>query len=218
MKVELVKIEVITPYRGNPRRNAAAVDAVCASIQEFGWRVPIVVDSKMVIVAGHTRYLAARKLGLKRVPVHVAKDLTPAQARAYRLADNKTGEAAAWDGEMLAIELKDLRAGGFDVGKAGFDSDEVAKILKRLDLPEDDPGPLLDQSVQLKPPREYAVVMCDDADEWERLKVALDLQPVRRGGYKPGSSFDHVGTQRVVKASELLPRLEGKKRADRHPK
>lgn len=218
MKVELVKIESITPYKGNPRRNAASVDAVCASIREFGFRQAIVVDRHRVIVAGDTRYRAAMKLGLKRVPVHIAKDLTPAQARAYRLADNKTGEGATWDGELLAIELRELQSEGGDLGSTGFDSEELAKILDRLDVPDEDDGPLLDQAVQMCPPKEYAVIMANDAEEWERLKVALDLQPVRRGGYRPGSTFDHVGTQRVVRAADLLKRFERGKRARRHSK
>src|SRR5215468_7665980 len=97
MKIELRKVSEIKPYPGNPRVNDAAVDAVAASIREFGFRQPIVVDTEDVIVVGHTRYKAALKLGLERVPVHVAKGLTPAQAKAYRLADNQTATLSGWD-------------------------------------------------------------------------------------------------------------------------
>ncbi|MBI1375821.1 MAG: chromosome partitioning protein ParB [Phycisphaera sp.] len=127
--VELRKIDDIRPYDRNPRINDQAVDAVAASLQEFGFRQPIVVDSGGVIIVGHTRWKAAKKLGLTKVPVHVATDLTPAQIRAYRIADNKTGELAEWDLEILPIELADLREEGFDMDVLAFDDEELAKLL-----------------------------------------------------------------------------------------
>src|SRR5207244_12636247 len=90
MYVELRPIDTIRPYENNPRVNDPAVDAVAASIRQFGFRQPIVVDEQGVIVAGHTRYKAALKLGLETVPVHVAKGITPAQLKAYRIADNQS--------------------------------------------------------------------------------------------------------------------------------
>ena len=90
MQVEMRPINTIFPYENNPRHNDAGVDAVAASLREFGWRQPIVVDEEGVIIVGHTRYKAALKLGWDEVPVHVAVGLTPAQARAYRIADNQT--------------------------------------------------------------------------------------------------------------------------------
>src|SRR3989304_2593936 len=101
MKIEQWKLSDIKPYAGNPRQNDAAVDAVAASIKEFGFRQPIVVDIDGVIICGHTRYKAAQKLGLQEVPVHVATDLTPAQIKAYRIADNKTADLAVWDYQLL---------------------------------------------------------------------------------------------------------------------
>ena len=97
MNISNMKVSDIRPYEKNPRLNEGAVDAVAASIKEFGWRAPIVVDREMVIICGHTRLLAAKKLGLDVVPVHVADNLTPEQVQAYRIADNKTGEIAEWD-------------------------------------------------------------------------------------------------------------------------
>ena len=94
MKIEMRDIGDLKPYLGNPRINDSAVDAVANSIQQFGWGVPIVVDADMVIVCGHTRFKAAKKLGLKKVPVHIALDLTPEQVRAYLISDNKTAELA----------------------------------------------------------------------------------------------------------------------------
>src|SRR5215510_3134869 len=114
MKIEMRRLADIKPYHNNPRLNDAAVDAVAASIKEFGFRPPIVVDEEGVIVVGHTRYKAAIKLGLEQVPVHVAVGLSPAQAKAYRIADNQSATLSAWDQELLPIELADLKEMGFD--------------------------------------------------------------------------------------------------------
>src|ERR1700731_1785769 len=108
MNVTLWPLTKIKPYANNPRHNDHAVDAVARSIQEFGFRQPIVVDDQGVIIVGDTRYKAACKLGLTEVPVHVAAGLTPAQAKAYRLADNQTGQLATWDEDRLLQELLDL--------------------------------------------------------------------------------------------------------------
>src|SRR5436190_9591374 len=105
MKIEMRPLSSIRPYEQNPRINDAAVDAVARSIKEFGFRQPIVVDEDGVIVVGHTRYKAAQKLGLELVPVHVATGLTPAQLKAYRLADNQTATLSAWDQDKLVVEL-----------------------------------------------------------------------------------------------------------------
>src|ERR1700680_672034 len=105
MLVELRPLDSLQPYPHNPRINDAAVDAAARLTQEFVWRVPIVCDEQLVIVAGHTRWKAARKLGLTEVPVHIAVGLTPAQARAYRIADNQPATLSAWDEDNLVQEL-----------------------------------------------------------------------------------------------------------------
>jgi len=127
--VEIRSIDTIRPYGNNPRLNDGAVDAVAASLKEFGFRQPIVVDSDGVIVCGHTRFKAAMKLGLAKVPVHVAKDLTPEQVRAYRIADNKTADLAQWDYEILPIELSELMDTGFDMSLLAFDEKELTQLL-----------------------------------------------------------------------------------------
>ncbi len=129
MKIELWTISDVTPYPGNPRLNDDAVDAVAASLKEFGFRQPIVVDGEGVIVCGHTRYKAALKLGLDKVPVHVAKDLSPEQVRAYRIADNQTASLATWNYDLLPIELAGLKEANYDLGLLGFDPDELARLL-----------------------------------------------------------------------------------------
>jgi hypothetical protein len=146
MKIELWPLAEIKPYERNPRLNDAAVDAVAESIRRFGFRQPIVVDTEGVIVCGHTRWKAAQKLGLERAPVHVAKDLSPAQVRAYRIADNKTADLATWDLELLPGELAELQALDVDLSLLGFGEDELAELLdpgvkQGLTDPDDVPEP-----------------------------------------------------------------------------
>jgi DNA modification methylase len=129
MKLKRLAIEKVIPYARNPRHNEAAVEKVAASIQEFGWKQPIVVDAGGVIVAGHTRYLAAKRLDLTQVPVIIADDLTPEQVRAYRLADNRTHEDSAWDEELLGLELQDLDMADFNLELTGFGDDEICQLL-----------------------------------------------------------------------------------------
>ena len=108
MEIREVEIGLLKPYENNPRNNEAAVDKVAASISEFGFKVPIIIDRENVIVAGHTRYLAAQKLELQKVPCIVADDLTPNQIKAFRLADNKVSEFSGWDFQKLNEELSFL--------------------------------------------------------------------------------------------------------------
>lgn len=129
MKIEMRKLSEIKPYEKNPRINNAAVDAVAASIKEFGFRVPIVVDADGVIICGHTRLKAAQKLGLDSAPVHVATDLSAMQVKALRIADNKTSELAEWDFNLLPLELKDLQELDFNIDLLGFGEAELEKIL-----------------------------------------------------------------------------------------
>ena len=132
MKIELREIDKIQPYEANPRKNDAAVQAVAKSIKEFGFRQPVVVDNEGVVVVGHTRLKAARELGLAQVPVHVANDLTPEQARAYRIADNATHDLSDWNDDLLVSEIAGLQAVEFDL-----DTLDVAWRLAGLDR---DPG------------------------------------------------------------------------------
>ena len=126
MKIELWPIDRPVPYAKNPRKiPQSAIDKVAASIKEFGWRQSIVVDAEGVIVVGHTRLLAARKLGLLEVPVHVAADLTEAQCRAYRITDNRAGEEARWDDGLLKLEIGEL---GALAELTAFDPKELTRL------------------------------------------------------------------------------------------
>ncbi|HEY7309274.1 MAG TPA: DNA modification methylase [Gemmataceae bacterium] len=129
MDVEMRSVASIKPYENNPRQNDAGVEATAASIRAFGWRQPIVVDEQDVILAGHTRFKAALKLGLDRVPVHVAVGLTPAEAKAYRIADNQTATLSQWDDDKLPLELAQLQGMDFDLSLTGFSGDELLRLL-----------------------------------------------------------------------------------------
>lgn len=129
MQIVNMKLADIQPYEKNPRFNENAVEAVANSLREFGFRQPIVVDKDHVIACGHTRFLAAKQLGLDEVPVHVADNLTPEQIQAYRIADNKTGEIAEWNYDLLPLEIKELQDADFDLSLLVFDPDELDKLL-----------------------------------------------------------------------------------------
>lgn len=130
-KIVMMFTDELIPYNNNPRVNDGAVDAVAKSIEEFGFRNPIIVDKNNVIIAGHTRLKASQKLGLKKVPVIVADDLTDEQANALRLVDNKTNELAEWDFARLKDELDKLPL-TIDMSAFDFDMEEIDSEVKRL--------------------------------------------------------------------------------------
>jgi len=130
----------IIPYARNPRQNEKAIATVAASIAEFGWRQPIVVDENMVILAGHTRLAAAQQLGLKSAPVHVAKGLTGTQAQAFRIMDNRSAENADWMEDLLGLELSDLLDADYDLELTGFTGEELNSLLSGLDDETDTEG------------------------------------------------------------------------------
>lgn len=140
MEIINKKVSELIPYKNNPRINDNAVDAVAASIKEFGFQVPIVIDVNNVIVAGHTRYKAALQLGLDEVPCKLADELTPVQIKAFRLADNKVAELATWDDNLKFLELSELEPLGVDMLQFGFeDLNEKIKSKVVEDEFETDP-------------------------------------------------------------------------------
>lgn len=123
-EISYVDINLLTPYAGNPRKNDKAVKSVANSIQQFGFNAPILVDGWMVIIAGHTRFLAAQQLGYQKVPVIILDGLTDQQIKGYRLADNKVSEIATWDYEKLQKELEGIK----DIDMSLFDFD-ISSII-----------------------------------------------------------------------------------------
>lgn len=132
MKIVDRNVDEIKPYDNNPRHNEAAVESLANSIRSFGFKVPIVIDKEGVIVTGHTRLLAAKELGLKKVPCIVASDLTEDQIRAFRLADNKVSEKSSWDFGKLEQELAAMEIAEIDMADFGFDLAEEASDIDSL--------------------------------------------------------------------------------------
>jgi ParB-like chromosome segregation protein Spo0J len=128
VKTETWPLERLIDYARNPRKNDHAVDRVAAAIKEFGFRVPIVAKSDGLVVDGHLRLKAARKLGLVEVPVVLADDLTDAQVKAFRISVNRMAELAEWDSELLALELGELGELGFDLELTGFDAEKLKEV------------------------------------------------------------------------------------------
>ena len=128
MNVKQLPIKDITPYANNPRKNDRSLPKVKASIKEFGFKQPIVVDKENVIIVGHTRYQASLDLGLKKVPVVVASDLTNAQVKAYRIADNKVAQDSEWDIDLLKLELGEIDKSNIAVDITGFSKAEIESL------------------------------------------------------------------------------------------
>jgi len=144
MKITQKNVDSLIPYVKNSRTHSdAQVAQIAASIKEFGWTNPILVDGDNGIIAGHGRLMAARKLGYKEVPTIELADLTETQKRAYIIADNKLALNASWDDEVLKIEISDLLADEFTLSVLGFDADELQKLL---DVPGFEPATQDDQS------------------------------------------------------------------------
>lgn len=127
MNIQNIALTEIHPYARNPRKNDEAVKNVAASIREFGFLVPLVIDANHEIVAGHTRYKAAKSLGMKTVPCVIADELTEDQIKAFRLADNKVGEMAAWDMDLLPLELADIAMPMADFGFEVISDDDFSE-------------------------------------------------------------------------------------------
>ena len=175
MEIIEKKIEDITPYEKNPRRNDKAVDAVANSIKEFGFKVPIVIDKDGIIVAGHTRYKAAKKLRMKSVPCIVASDLTNEQIKAFRLSDNRTAELAEWDMELLTEELDDIL--NIDMSEFGFDI-ELDDIEEKNEIKEDTVPHVKDGEPKAKIGQIYQLgrhrLMCGDSTKQEDVDKLMN--------------------------------------------
>lgn len=172
MQLEQWPIERCIEYVRNPRKNDHAVDKIAAAIKEYGFRVPIVAKSDGLVVDGHLRLKAAKKLGLAQVPVILADDMTDAQIKAFRLSINRVAQEAQWDLDLLKIELQDLDAEGFDLSLTGF---EVSELSAMFDSEEEDELP--DQQ-DLEAVFEVAVE-CNDETQQETVFNLLTQQ-----GYK----------------------------------
>ena len=177
MKVFERNLDEIQPYEKNPRKNEAAVEPVAESLKEFGWQQPIVVDADGVIIAGHTRWKAAQRLGMKTVPVVIASDLSPEQVKAYRLADNKSGGVALWDDSLLDEELFGIE--NIDMSLFGFDMDAFTARLT-------DDGGFFERESVLDDSRE------EDNEEYNEFLDKFENKKTTDDCYTPDLVYDAV--------------------------
>lgn len=205
IKIIYKALDELKPYKNNPRKNDEAVELVENSIKEFGFKVPIIIDKDGEIIAGHTRYKAAKRLRMDKVPCIVAEDLTEEQIKAYRLADNKVSEKAQWDNSLLNLELDgildiDMESFGFDL----FGSDEEEYIEPEVEFSE-----------VLGEEHNYIVLYFDNEVDWLQAETLFDLKPVKCGSTRRDKnitkSMERIGVGRVLKGAEALNKIMEKK-------
>ena len=178
MTKQIVQMPIgkVKPYPKNPRRNDDSVDAVAESIRQFGFQSPIIVDREHVIIAGHTRYKAAKKLGLAEVPVIVAEELTPEQVKAYRIADNSAGSRSTWDEELLQEILADIGS-AYDMADFGLDTETYIDTGEFPDDIKDDTPPPAPRVAKTVPGQIYRlgdhILLCGDATKAEDMERLL---------------------------------------------
>ena len=175
MQIEYLPVDALIPYENNPRINDAAVEPVANSIREFGFRSPIITDSRNVVIAGHTRLKAAKHLGLKTVPVIRASNLTDEQTKALRLVDNKTAEFAQWDFDLLGIELADIA----DIDMSEFGFEDIPAFADDFD--DDFDLPYTDNTKWKR------IALLLDHDEYDAIMACIKLvsqeMPEKEDGY-----------------------------------
>jgi len=138
-KIERRKVDALIPYARNARTHSEEqVAQLAASIKEWGWTTPVLIDEDGEIIAGHGRVMAARKLDIDEIPTMTASGWTKAQKQAYVLADNKLPQNAGWDMELLSVEMKDLDSEGFDLSLIGFDDGEITNLFLPIENGETD--------------------------------------------------------------------------------
>lgn len=194
MDIKMVPIAAIVPYENNPRKNSEAVKYVVNSIREFGFKIPMVLDANNVIVCGHTRFLAAKKIGMSEVPCTYADDLTEEQIKAFGLADNKTAEFAEWDIDKLTIELQELP----DINMADFGFlDDIADLQEAAEITEDTP-PEVEEGEPITIPGDLWLVgqhrlICGDSTKPEDVARLMDGQKADMLLTDPPYNVDYTG-------------------------
>ena len=164
MKIEFMHVDELLPYENNPRKNEQAIPYLKKSIEKFGFQVPLVISKDNVIASGHTRLLAAKELGIEKVPCVIADDLSDEQIKAFRLVDNKVHEFSKWDDELLDEELMDLLS-DFDMSEFGFKDLEA-----KLESTTDD----INTESNFNYKEQYGViVMCSDEQEQQAIYERL---------------------------------------------
>lgn len=195
LKITYRKVDELVPYAKNPRKNKEAVDYVARSIKEFGFKNPIIIDKDDTIVAGHTRLLAAKKLKMEEVPCITADDLTEEQIRAFRLADNKTGEFAEWDDDLLGQELAQIF--DIDMESFGFFADDEEDETGGAEKEEGE----IPFTEELMLTHNYIVLYFDNDFDWEVAQEKFGLKQVK--DLIPRKAQPH-GIGRVINGKRIL--------------
>jgi hypothetical protein len=182
-EIQTWPIDKLVHYARNPRKNDSAVDRMCASIREFGFKIPCLVRSDGEVIDGHLRLKAARKLGIENIPVILCDEWTPAQVKAFRLMVNRSVTWADWDEDLLAAELQDLKTLDYDLALTGFESKEIDEFLLSEVVDEDDVRPVPADPVTcvgdlwlLGPHR----VLCGDATDGEGVSRLLGFAALQK--------------------------------------
>lgn len=199
----MLSVKELIPYSKNARHNEKAVDKVASSIKEFGFKNPIIIDANSEIIAGHTRLLAAKKLGLTEVPTIRADDLSPEQVKAFRIADNKTAEYAEWDFELLAQELEELKLEGYSLDLTGFDFSEAEKLMDEFNK-ETEADEMEEENVPAPPENPITKrgdiwllgkhrLMCGDSTVESDMKKLMDGKKANLIVTDPPYNVDYTG-------------------------
>lgn len=201
MQIKDINIGDLIPYEKNPRKNEGAIEYVKNSIEQFGFKVPIVIDKNNVIVCGHTRYVAAKQLELEVVPCVIADDLTDEQIAAYRLADNKVAEFSDWDMSLLNEELDKLL--DFDMSAFGFFEEEEEEEEQ-----EEEIIPEVEFTEVLEEENNYIVLFFDNAIDWLQAETLFDIKSVKGlSTRKDGGGTPSKGVGRVLNGSKALSKI-----------
>jgi len=202
MKIEIADITSIKPYENNPRKlSETAIEKVAMSLKEYGFRQPIVVDKDRIIVAGHTRFRASKKLGLKQVPVSIIDNLTDEQINAYRIADNRTAEESEWDNELLKMEIKELEAKDFKLDLLGFNDEQLNDILfeEKQGLTDEDEVPETPEEPISKLGDIWKLgnhrVMCGDSTFIDNIDLVTKKEKIDMVFTDPPYNIDYQGVK-----------------------
>jgi ParB-like chromosome segregation protein Spo0J len=179
--------------RKHSRRN---LDAIKASLRKFGQQKPIVVDAKGIVLAGNGTLTAAKELGWTEIQI-VRTELAGVEATAFAIADNRTAELAEWE-DSLSDVIKSLLTAGVASDDIGFNQMEIDEMMEADAIMDEVDEVVHEQSIQVAPDKEYVIIIAENESEWDEMVAYFDLKKVRRGGYKEGSAFDAVGTERVL--------------------
>ncbi|KXS45399.1 MAG: DNA methylase N-4/N-6 domain-containing protein [Candidatus Frackibacter sp. T328-2] len=211
MEVINKKVDELVPYEKNPRVNHQAVNEVAKSIREFGFKVPVIVDEDNILVAGHTRVEACKRLGIEEVPAIVADDLSDEQIKAFRIMDNKSAQYSEWDYELLLEEISDLDELDYDIDLTGFKDVELDEIMEELAESQqkemEEEKPEIEFSDELLEEHQYVVLKFDNSMDWQVAQDIFDLKTVK-ALWSKGENFQRAGIGRVIDGKKVLEMLK----------